>query len=288
MQKTLVNIKSFSLYSYRWIHKYDDNLLPLIRQMTYLEELILHFTVCHRSTFIDGTHLKHKILIHLPKLQIFEFNITTDCEMMSNEIYMQSNNDVHRTFLNWSYGQVDCYTSHYPNNAARCHIFSLPCSMTDIYTISYGFQEGLYINIRILYLSDRDYPFKHAFFLRIARAFPLITHLTVLNNRIPNNNYESNNQITSIVEFRHLISLTIHFQRTVYVEQFLVDTNTHLPKLIDLTISYNNLVSVTENFTRNVTRRNCSKVQTLTFTIRTITVHSKDFYLYFPCLNRVF
>jgi hypothetical protein len=157
--------------------------------------------------------------------------------------------------------------------------------MTDISTISYGFQGGLYRNVRFLYLSDRIYPFKHEFFLRIARAFPLITHLTVLNNRILDNVDENNNQRTSIVEFHHLIFLTIHFQRAIYLEQFLVDTNTHLPNLIDLTISYDNLVTVTNNFTRDATRRNCSKVQTLNFTISTITVHSKEFYLHFPCLK---
>ena len=123
------------------------------------------------------------------------------------------------------------------------------------------------------------------FFLCIARAFPFITHLTVLNNRILNNVDENREQLNSIVEFHHLISLTIHFQRAIYVEQFLARTNTHLPNLIDLTISYDNLETVTENFKRDVTRRNCSKVETLAFTIRTITVHSKDFYLYFPCLK---
>jgi hypothetical protein len=143
--------------------------------------------------------------------------------------------------------------------------------MTDIYRITYGFQGGIYRNVRILYLSDRVYPFKHEFFLYIARAFPLVTDIIVLNNRIRNDVDDNNDQMTSVVEFHHLTSLTIHFQRAIYVEQFLVDTNTHLPNLIHLTISYDNLVTVTENSTRDVTRRNCSKVQTLNFTISTIT-----------------
>jgi hypothetical protein len=277
-------MKSFSLSSYWDTSEYDNHILPLIRQMIYLEELSLYLDVDDRSTFIDGIHLKNEIFIHLPNLQVFTCNIVTNCEFMSNEMYMQSNNDIYRTFLNWPYGQVDCYISHYPNNVAQSHIFSVPCSMTDIYRISYGFQGGLYRHARRLKLSDRIYPFKHDFFLRIARAFPFVTHLTVLNHRIPDNVDESNDQRTSIVEFHHLISLTIFFQRAIYVEQFLVDTNTHLPNLIDLTISYDNLVTVTKNFTRHATRRNCSKVQTLKFTTSTITVHPKDFYLHFPCL----
>jgi hypothetical protein len=288
-QTTVVNLKYFSLISYYEIsNEYDTYILPLIRQMKYLEELSLYVTVKHQSTFIDGTHLKNEMLIYLPQLQIFTFNIKTGCEFLSNEIYMQSNDDISRTFLNWRYGRVNCYISHYPNNAAESHIFSLPCSMTDIYIITYAFQGDICRNVRILYLSDRVYPFKHEFFLRIARAFPFITHLTVLNNRIINDVDQSNDQLTSIVEFIHLTCLTIHFQRAIYVEQFLVYTNTHLPNLIDLTISYNNLVTVTENFKRVATRPNCSKVQTLTFTIETITAHSNDFYLYFPCLRQIF
>ncbi|CAM4844723.1 unnamed protein product [Rotaria magnacalcarata] len=283
---TVLNLEYFSLSSYSDINEYDSYILPLIRQMKYLKELALYLAVNNRSTFIDGTHLKNEILIYLPQIQIFTFNIKTHCKFMSNEMYIQSNNDISRTFINWQYGQVNSYISHYPNNVAQCHIFSLPCSMTDIYNISYGFQGDLCRNVRTLYLSDRVYPFRHEFFLRIARAFPLITHLTVLNNRFPNNvDGSSNDQLGSVVEFHHLISLTIHFQRAHNVEQFLVDTNTYLPNLIDLTVSYDNLVTVTENFKRDITRRNCSKVQTLQFTIRTIAVHSKDFYLYFPCLK---
>ncbi len=74
-----------------------------------------------------------------------------------------------------------------------------------------------------------------------------------MNNRIRNDVDENNDQMTSVVEFHHLTSLTIHFQRAIYVEQFLVHTNTHLPNLIDLTTSYDNLVSVTENFKRDIT-----------------------------------
>ncbi|CAF3233891.1 unnamed protein product [Rotaria sp. Silwood2] len=283
--KTLSNMKYFSLSSYRQTKEYDSHILPLIHQMKYLEKLILSLNVYQRSTFIDGIHLENEMLIYLPQLQIFEFNIVTYNEYMSNEIYMQSNNDLRRTFLNWRYGHVDCYISSYPNNEARSHIFSLPCNKTDMYIISYGFLGGFHTNVRILFLIDRVYPFKHEFFHRIARAFPLITELTVLNNRDFNNTDENNNQMKSIIEFHHLTSLTIHFERAIYVEQFLVDTNTYLPNLINLAVSYDNLVTVTNNFTRHSTRHNCTKVRILEFTTSPITVHPKEFYLHFPCLE---
>lgn len=266
---------------------YDSHILPLICQMTCLEELALHLVVQERSTFIDGTHLRDKMLIHLVQLRIFNFNIATHTESMSDEMHMQSNHDICRTFLNWKYGSVTCYISHYPNNCAHSHIFSLPLSTIYISSITYGFTEGLYTNIRHLYLSDTICPFKHEFFLRIARSFPLLTHLTVFNSRFLDDLEEMNNQKKPLVEFHSLIRLTIHFQRVVYVEQFLVDTNTYLPNLIDLTVSYNNLVAVTENFTRHETRRNCSKVQTLAFTIPTATAHSQEFFSYFPCLKSI-
>ncbi|CAF3929534.1 unnamed protein product, partial [Adineta steineri] len=98
---------------------------------------------------------------------------------------------------------------------------------------------------------------------------------------------ENTNQIKSIIEFHHLTFLTIHFQQDIYIEQFLVDTNTYLPNLINLTISYDNLITVTNNFTRHSTRHNCSKVAILKFTTCPITVHSKEFYLHFRCLELI-
>ncbi|CAF4078766.1 unnamed protein product [Adineta steineri] len=275
----------FSLSSYRPTKEYDTYILPLIRQMKHLEELMLSINVYGRSTLIDGIHLENEMLIYLPKLQIFKFNIVTYNENMSNENHIQSNNDLRRTFLNWRYSHVDCYMNSYPNNQARSHIFSVPCNQNDMYIISSGFLGGFHTNVRILFLIDRVYPFTYEFFLRIAHAFPLITELTVLNNRVYNNTDENINQIKSIVEFHHLTFLTIHFQQDIYVEQFLVDTNTYLPNLINLTISYDNLATVTNNFTRHSTRHNCSKVEILKFTTCPITVHSKEFYLHFPCLE---
>jgi hypothetical protein len=114
-----------------------------------------------------------------------------------------------------------------------------------------------------------------------------------LNNRPPHNTKshqsdDNNKQSTLIARFLHVISLTIHFQHVAYVEQFLIESNTYLPSLVDLTVSYKNLAIVTENFTRDTTRRNCSKVQTLKLTIQTSIAHSKHFYLYFPCLKICF
>ncbi|UJR18071.1 hypothetical protein I4U23_004971 [Adineta vaga] len=247
--------------------------------MICLEELILSLDVIRSSTSIDENHLKNEIVICLPELRIFQFNIMTHCQYLNNEIFS--------TFNHWKYGQVNSYISYYPNNIAQSHIFSLPGLKNVIYRVTYGFLGGFCENIRILYLVDHVYPFEHEFFLRISRSFPLITHLTVLSNRLRNHINENNDQIDSVVEFPHLTSLRIHYQRDIYLEQFLNYTKTHLPNLLDLTISYRNLLIVTENYQRDITRRNCSKVEILSFTIRTDTEHSNEFYSYFPCLKEL-
>ncbi|CAF3765759.1 unnamed protein product [Rotaria magnacalcarata] len=237
--KTIASKKCFSLTSYCHTKMYDIHILPIIRQMVYLKELALFFPVDERSRFIDGIHLENEIIIYLSHLQRFTFNITTHTESTKNEVHLQSNDDIRRTFLNWRFGQVNCYISHYPDSIAQCHIFSLPCHANNIYCISYGFQGDICRNGRHLYLSDRVYPFKHEFFLRIARAFPLVTHLSVSNNRVRDDEEETNNKMISIVEFDHLTHLSIYFQRAINAEQFLVDTYTRLPNFIHIYVSYN-------------------------------------------------
>jgi hypothetical protein len=80
-------------------------------------------------------------------------------------------------------------------------------------------------------------------------------------------------QTSSIVEFCHLSRLDFEDVRIDYVEQFLLD---------HLCIRYEHLIIVTQNFTSDAARANCSKVKRLI--IREQIVRSKDFYLYFPLL----
>jgi hypothetical protein len=75
--------------------------------------------------------------------------------------------------------------------------------------------------------------------------------------------------------------VTVHID---YVEQFLNETKTHLPRLTKLTVNYNHLTIVTENFTRDTTRLNCITVKEL-YVGEAIVEHSKDSYVYFPLLD---
>ncbi|CAF3570250.1 unnamed protein product [Rotaria sp. Silwood2] len=129
--------------------------------------------------------------------------------------------------------------------------------------------------------------FKHEFFVRLARSFPFVKHLSVSNIRSPFLKFDErhliNDDWSSIVKYAHLISLDIENVNSHYIEHFLNETKTHLPCLIQLKIRYNLLEIVTQNFTRDATRCNCAKVKRLI--VKDSIVYSKDVYRYFPSLS---
>jgi hypothetical protein len=283
--KDILHLKCFSLASYNPTNGYDSQVVPLLRRMIYLEQLTLHLYVINRSTFIDGMNLNNEILYYMSKLQTFNFNIITYTNVnthVNNQLY----EDIRCTFLNRKSHQVDFYLDQYPDGKARSHIYSLPYKMNIMHDISHAFPGGLFTNVRIVELSDLFCPFEHKFYGRIARSFPFLTDLTVFNrkprNYKPSHEEKENNQMSSVNVFPHLTHLRISFGELDTAEQLLVDTNTLLPRLIDLTIPYSYIEEVTENFTREATRRNCANIKRLNFN-STILVHCKAFYLYFSC-----
>jgi hypothetical protein len=265
-------------------NQYDSKIVPLLRRMSCLKQLILNLIVDDRSSFIDGIHLNNEILIRMPELQTFIFDIFTYTGII-NEVNRQSNDDIQRTFLHNIYHHVVSYTDHYLNGKARSHIYSHSSTINNLRNISNGFPEGIFTNIRKVSLVEILRSFEHEFFLRIARVFPLLNHL-IVRNRLPQKYKRSyqpdkSDQIPLIVEFSHLIHLELLHQHIDYVEQFLLATNTHLPRLIKLTIKYEHLQIITENFTRDVMHLNCSKLEHLDF--GRLIVHHQEFYQYFPC-----
>ncbi|UJR29444.1 hypothetical protein I4U23_010656 [Adineta vaga] len=274
----LTTMKNFSLTSYQHIETnyYESRIIPLLRRMIYLEELILRLTVKKRSTIIDSTHLNNEILSYLPQLQTFTFNIVTYTEAIS-ESYWRKINQIQRMFYNGKSHELICYIDKFPRGKARSHINSIPYTLNDLHNVSSNFPGGLFTRIQYISLMEIYAAFEHDFFIEIARSFPFLTHLLVLN-RIPQKHKQ---RTSSFVEFSNLTNLTISTTCIDYSEQFLVDTNTRLPRLIELHIQYECLEIVTEKFTRNATRLNCSKIQRLI--LHKPMVHCEDFYTYFPC-----
>ncbi len=72
---------------------------------------------------------------------------------------------------------------------------------------------------------------------------------------------QSINDWCSIVQYPHLISLAIDFVGIYYLEHFLNQTNTYIPRLTELEVEFKKLEMLTENFTRDVTRNNCANVK---------------------------
>ncbi|CAF3670733.1 unnamed protein product [Rotaria sp. Silwood1] len=133
-------------------------------------------------------------------------------------------------------------------------------------------------------------PFDHEFFLRIARFFPFLKILSVINFK-PHSRMDDYwnidyNPLYSIVEYPNLISLDLRSSHTHYIDQFLDQKRTHLPCLTKLAVNYDGLEMVTFGFTRDASLRNCAQVKELLF--ERPLVHTKHVYNYFPLLQSCF
>ncbi|CAF1389221.1 unnamed protein product [Rotaria sordida] len=287
LKDDLINLKCFSLTNYNYIYDYDDLVVPLLRRMTHLEKLTLYLRISKTglfigdaSPFIDGIHLHNEILVHIPQLHTFKYYISTEtCTDYSN--LRISNRDIQQTFTNIiKYGQTACIMDYYGASGTICHVYSLPFTFTHLYKITTHFPFIVFDTVTHLSVYD-IVPFKHEFFMRINQAFPLLKCFTVKNARMQY--WNSNDNLSDpIIEFTHLISLEIIHAGMYYLEQFLVKTNTLLPRLTRLKVNYNDLKTVTINFTREETRHNCSKVKQLI--VEDSIIFSKYVYQYFPSL----
>jgi hypothetical protein len=263
--------------------EHDTEVLPLLRRMSNLEELALNIINQNRTPFVDGTQINNEILVHMPRLYKFDFHIDTRTKL-HDLVHHLSSDDIQRTFTNIGYEHVACIL-YYTTSNAICHVFSLPFMFDSLTSIGNIFPPIIFVHVTELALRD-EVPFEHEFFIRIARSFPLLKKLHLFNSQsqsqMSNNCNSNDNQLYSVVEYPYLISLRILVSHIDYVEQFLNQTKTNLPHLTKLIVDYDQLAIVTNNFTRDITRRNCAKVKQL-FTASTI-VHSKDFNVYFPLL----
>jgi hypothetical protein len=234
--------------------------------MGNLEKLHLFLSISVEETLIDGYHLKHKILNHMSRLNEFTFDI---CSIMdiNDEIILPSKEDIQNTFKDFQYTQIISYMDRFlESNECQCHIYTYPSQISYYQYISNKFPGGYYPCVRIVSLYD-EYPFEHEFFLRLVQSFPLIEKL-VLVNRKPQQHQQSyksmnNSCHLSVVEYSHLIELDIEHVYDDYIEEFLCDTKTCFRKNISLRILDYSLLRVTKDFTREDTRMNCTKVESL-------------------------
>jgi hypothetical protein len=252
--------------------------------MLNLKNLTLHIRTNNRSQFIDGIHLENEILYHMSQLNTFNFHITT--HIITSDIqYRQSLDDIQRTFNKWKFGEVKCCVDYFPDDTGQCHIYSVPYKFPYILDVTNSFRGHLFKCVRQLKLSDQR-PFEHDFFYWVANAFSNLKYLMV-TNRIPQERKRSND-ITNdqhafpIIHYPKLVRLNLGLAHIDYVYQFLCDENTRISVPLSLKVDYEHLVTVTNNFACEVTRANCSKVETLK-TDKSF-VYPESVYLYFPLL----
>ncbi|UJR29275.1 hypothetical protein I4U23_010489 [Adineta vaga] len=253
--------------------------------MSLLEKLTLYLPIKNRSVFIDGVHIQNEILAHMPKLQSFTFYISTYNE--TNDLTHISDEDIQRTFTNIRQDHAVCLVNKINITETVCHIFTVPFLFDQLEDIGHIFPNIIFSRVEYLLVHD-IIPSNEQFFLRVARAFPLLKNFRILNSgsKSPDNfNMLScdNNQLYEIAEYPHLMSLDLLCANIDYVEQFLNEKKTYIPYLSKLTVIYNELRTVTEDFTREETRHNCVNIKELIMFIPL--AHSKDFYTYFPLIN---
>jgi hypothetical protein len=219
--------------------------------MSCLEELALYVRILDGSTFISGTHLDNEIHIHMPQLHTFSFYFTSEHSITDPAIRLSSS-DIERTFTHMEHRQVACMVDYFESIGMICRVFSLPFKFHRIQDIGNNIPDIVFNSVTYLKLQDND-AFKHVFFVRLARAFPFLKSLSIYNFLPPNWRFHEYHHYhidwCSIVEYPHLIFLDINEVNSYYVEHFLNETKTYLPRLTELKIHYENLKIVTKNFT---------------------------------------
>ncbi|CAF5040389.1 unnamed protein product, partial [Rotaria sp. Silwood1] len=192
---------------------------------------------------------------------------------------LQSNEEIQRSFIGRQYGQVGSIVQTIgTNDVGTCHVYSLPYQFENFIYLNNSFQGGKLDKVRCLMMLDLIYPFEHNFFQVISQDFPFLKELYILNSQ----RQQNKQHWSTLITFRHLIFLDLEVAHIDYVEQFLIDKNTHLPCLLNLIIGYESLAIVTNNFTNDAARLTCSKLKCLE--ISEPFVPPENFHQYFPLL----
>ncbi len=266
--------------------EFENQVIPILCRMSNIEKLTLAVRVKNQTSFLDGIYLNNVIISHLTHLHTFIIDFVTEDVRLHPQV-MPSPDDIRRTFIQNNHN-VDCYIEYHSALQGRCHVYSLPFVMERIHTITHSFPGGMFMNVRLLNIFDFEHSFEHAFFVQISRSFPSLNHLTLSITKKQtvkvSQQLRQRKDLFSIAEYSCLTELNFSRVHVDYVKQFLSYLNTHLPSLLKLHIDHKHLVTVTKNFTKRTTRKNCAKVKSIIFDYQMDPVHSKDFFLYFPSL----
>jgi hypothetical protein len=259
---------------------YDNQIVPLLRRMSNLEELKLFLSVSRsNSTFIDGKQLHDNVLSLMTRLQKLSFSIHTQLFNKDIEITLPSSNDLRNSFFELGYKHIDAFGDvTYVNHRAGAHIYSLPYQFKKFHLLTSAFHGGQFEQVRKLIMFDRR-PFKHGLFRIIARDFPFLQQLCIYNLK----EQQVEDRSDEYIIFDHLSELDVVDSHIDYAEEFLSNENITLPRLTSLSTRYQTLATVTNNFTDNQARIICNRITKLC--IRGPFVIPENFHLYFPLLD---
>jgi hypothetical protein len=259
------------LTSVDYTHDFDKLVLPLLRRMINLEELILFLSIIRvDSTLIYGIELNNQVFSHMSHLNKFVFSINAGVLFKDKEIHVPSNEDIQHRFIGGQYGQIGSYVHFEPRTpiaglsikqakaVVKCHTYSLPYPFEYFLHLNNSFQRGMFVKVRCLTMTD-TYPFEYQFFQIISHDFPFLKELNLYN---PEPQKEKQHHST-LIHFPHLHLLNLVEAHADYAEQFLINTNTHSPCLLHLCIKYQSLAMITHNFSNDATRLYCAKLKRL-------------------------
>ncbi|CAF3478875.1 unnamed protein product [Rotaria sp. Silwood1] len=194
--------------------------------------------------------------------------------------------DIQYTFNNFQNKQIICCLDYFSElERSECHIYSYPYEWKEYHKITNNFSGETFKYVREISLFD-ERSFEHEFFFQISQSFPFMKKLTLINEKSQNNKQsrkldDDNNQHLSIIEYPYLSELDLVEAHDDYIEQFLLDTKTCLPNGIYLTVDYQALNRVTQQFTRNTTQLNCIKLRCLGLNdIFQIPIYVKEYFPY--------
>ncbi|CAF3890248.1 unnamed protein product [Rotaria sp. Silwood1] len=266
--KLLPNLRIFSLCFKRKVYHFDKSIVSLLRRMLNLEELHLNIIVKCNEKFIDSDTLMKDIIIYMPRLYKFTFNI---CSIINHcdQTNFPLNEHIEKTFEYLYNNEIITCIDHFQEEGySQCHIYSYPYKWKVYNNITNNFRGGLFTSVTQVLLYD-EHPFEREFFLQIAQSFPFMKELTIHNRKAQNNKQliksNNDNQMLSIIEYPNLTRLDLHCTHNDYVELFLFDRKMTLPNNLHLCVDYQLLKKVTYNFTRYTTPNNCAKLATLYF-----------------------
>ncbi|CAF3747131.1 unnamed protein product [Rotaria sp. Silwood1] len=262
LKDKLFNLKCFSLKSFCRIKQYNK-IVSLLRCMSSLEKLTLYLPIKGRNRVIDGTYVQHDILDYMPQLHSFTFYICTYVKTVDLS-YKLSSEDIQQTLTNIGQEYVTSIVNYIQGEIAAYSIFSLPFEFDYLKHFGNKFPNIVFSYVTFLLVEDTN-PFKHEFFIRIARSFSLLKYLRIYNRESQVLDglmtFSSDNcQLHSIIEYLHLTRLDVRYAHRDYVEQFLNETKAFIPCLTEFEVNVDDLKAVTKRFTREETRRNCAKV----------------------------